>query len=180
MQSPATERGTAPVTFIAGATGLWRIERIHTVLGESLPEAARLDRVENESPPTGTFRWTLRGVTSNTRYTNLSERSQLEAVQEGLNRSSAKRAALIPIRKTREWWDLPQDERRAIFEARSSHISLGLQYLPAVARRLYHCRELGEPIRLLDLVRVRARARGPIRGARGPTEGDRGMAVRRA
>ncbi len=149
MQSPGTERGTVPVSFVAGATGLWRIERITAVRGQSLPEAVRLDRIENEHPPTGTSRWTLRGVTSNARYTNRSEKSRLESVQEGLNRPSAKRAALIPILKTPEWWDLLQDERRAIFEARSHHISLGLHYLPAVARRLYHCRDLGEPFDFL-------------------------------
>lgn len=149
MQSPEAERGTARVTFVAGATGLWRVERISPVRGESLPDAARLDRIENAPPPPGAFRWTLRGVTSNARYTERSEKSQLEAVQEGLDRPSAMRAALIPIRKSREWWDLPQDERRAIFELRSHHISLGLQYLPAVARRLYHCRELTEPFDFL-------------------------------
>ncbi len=148
-ESPGRERGTVPVNFVAGALGLWRIERIDAVRGESLPRAARLDRIENEPPPTGAFRWALRGVTSNARYTNRSEKSRLEAVQEGLDRPTAKRGALIPIRKRREWWDLPQDERRAIFEAQSQHVSLGLQYLPPVARRLYHCRELGEPFDFL-------------------------------
>jgi chlorite dismutase len=37
---------------------------------------------------------------------------------------------------------LPQDERRRIFEERSHHIEIGLQYLPVIARRLYHCRDL--------------------------------------
>ncbi len=149
IESPGAQRRRVPVSFVAGVTGLWRIERITAVRGQSLPEAVRLDRIENEHPPTGTFHWTLRGVTSNARYTDRSENSRLEAVQEGLNRPSAKRAALIPILKTPEWWDLPQDERRAIFEARSGHISLGLEYLPAVARTLYHCRDLGEPFDFL-------------------------------
>ena len=38
-----------------------------------------------------------------------------------------------------------QDERRAIFEERSHHIELSMKYLPAIARGLYHCRDLGEP-----------------------------------
>jgi chlorite dismutase len=49
----------------------------------------------------------------------------------------------IPIRKTAEWWALPQDERRRIFESQSRHIAIGLEYLPAIARRLHHCRDLG-------------------------------------
>ncbi len=64
-------------------------------------------------------------------------------------RSEATCAALIPIRKTAKWWDLAQDERRAIFEEQSRHIGIGLEYLPAVARRLHHSRELGEPFDFL-------------------------------
>jgi hypothetical protein len=36
-----------------------------------------------------------------------------------------------------------------IFEERSHHITIGLRYLPAVARRLYHCHDLGEPFDFL-------------------------------
>ena len=31
-----------------------------------------------------------------------------------------------------------------IFEESSKHVATGLHYLPAVARRLHHCRDLGE------------------------------------
>ncbi|MGZ8095236.1 MAG: chlorite dismutase family protein, partial [Methylosarcina sp.] len=53
-------------------------------------------------------------------------------------------AAFIPIRKNAAWWNLTQDERRAIFEEQSGHIKTSLNYLPAIARRLYHCRDLSE------------------------------------
>ena len=53
-------------------------------------------------------------------------------------------AAFIPIRKNAAWWALSQDDRRAVFEERSSHVKIGLKYLPAVARRLHHCRDLSE------------------------------------
>jgi len=56
---------------------------------------------------------------------------------------------LIPISKSAAWWALPQDERREIFEERSHHIATGLDYLPAVARRLYHGHDLGEPFDFL-------------------------------
>jgi chlorite dismutase len=56
---------------------------------------------------------------------------------------------LIPITKAPTWWALPQDERRAIFEERSRHIATGLRYLPAVARRLHHGYDLGEPFDFL-------------------------------
>ena len=66
------------------------------------------------------------------------------AKQPSLGRAEATCAALIPIRKNPSWWGLSQDERRKIFEEQSRHIHIGLQYLPAVARRLHHCRDLGE------------------------------------
>jgi chlorite dismutase len=94
--------------------------------------------------PSFDAKWALRGVTSNLRYTNRAEAESLGARQEGLGRPQATRAALIPIRKSDAWWTLAQDERRAIFEEHSCHIATGLEYLPAIARRLYHCRELGE------------------------------------
>ena len=91
----------------------------------------------------------LTGVTSFERYVTRAERSLLEGRQESLGRPAATRAALIPIRKSAAWWDLPHDERRAILEERSHHIRTGIEYLPAVARRLYHSRELGEPFDFL-------------------------------
>jgi chlorite dismutase len=48
-----------------------------------------------------------------------------------------------------DWWKLAQDERRKIFEEQSRHIQIGLKYLPAIARRLYHCRDLNEPFDFL-------------------------------
>jgi len=93
--------------------------------------------------------WLLRGVTSNERYVTKQEHEVLASTQPALGRPEATAAALIPVRKTEEWWELSQDERRAIFEERSRHIGIGLEYLPAIARRLHHCRDLGEPFDFL-------------------------------
>jgi chlorite dismutase len=86
---------------------------------------------------------------SNTRYTQRAELDRLASSKEGLGRARATCAALIPIRKNEAWWALAQDERRAIFEEHSRHIAIGLEYLPAVARRLHHSRELSEPFDFL-------------------------------
>ena len=137
------------VTFVAGAPGAWRIDRLATVIGDGLPAAERLAVLEGSQAPTEEAGWVLRGVTSNTRYTNRSEVDALDTSQQGLSRPQATRAALIPIRKTEAWWALAQDERRAVFEEQSRHIGVGLEYLPAVARRLHHSRELGEPFDFL-------------------------------
>jgi hypothetical protein len=138
------------VTFAGGAAGPWRVDRVDAVRGESLAMVERIVVLEGAavSVPVGTT-WLLRGVTSNTRYTTATEREALAASQPALGRPEATKAALIPIRKADSWWDLAQDERRAIFEERSRHISTGLKYLPAIARRLHHCRDLSEPFDFL-------------------------------
>jgi Chlorite dismutase len=137
-------------TFVGGQTGPWRITTIHTVTGQSLVPAPYLG-IQNANLlelPEGAS-WILRGVTSNQRYVTRPEQSSLVAAQAGLGRPEATCAALIPITKSAAWWTLTQDERREIFEARSSHIAIGLRYLPAIARRLHHGRDLGEPFDFL-------------------------------
>jgi len=138
------------VTFLAGNSGPWRVTAFKTVTGEGLRPIERLSVFEgNGAPSVLPGGWSLRGMTSNTRYTHRDEVTALQSRQEGLSRPRATRAALIPIHKTEAWWNLAQDERRAIFEEKSRHIGVGLEYLPAIARRLHHSRELGEPFDFL-------------------------------
>ena len=140
--------GMFPATFVAGATGIWRVERIRAITGESLPNAERVDVVESlDERRSGS--WVLRGVTSSARYVERAEKTMLDAISPPLGRTDATRAALIPIRKFAKWWSLPQDERRAVFEGTSHHISSSMPYLPRVARRLYHSRDLGDPFDFL-------------------------------
>jgi chlorite dismutase len=127
-------------SFRAGDTGLWRIRSITAVQGETLPTATHLDHREGDEPNRAV--WTLRGVTSNERYVTDDEKQQLVSIQEGLGRPASQFGALIPIRKSAAWWALTQEQRRSIFEAQSHHTHTGLKYLPAIARRLHHCRDL--------------------------------------
>lgn len=131
-------------TFVGGDDGAWTITRNTTVRGEHLSAAARLDVLAGPPPAAAVSAWALRGVVSNERYVTRVEKTALVGIQEAIGRPHATRAALIPIKKSAAWWAMTQDERRAIFEERSAHIALGLQYLPAIARRLHHCRDLGE------------------------------------
>lgn len=136
--------------FVGGASGPWRVQRIEAVVGEPLPAAERVAVLEGEKAGfPAEADWVLRGVTSNERYVNRAEREALTARQAGLGRPEATCAALIPIRKSEAWWELTQEARREIFEERSHHISTSLDYLPAVARRLHHGRDLGEPFDFL-------------------------------
>ena len=139
------------VTFVGGDTGPWVIERLDTVAGRPLDRASRLEVIEGpaSSLSGGKPAWVLRGVTSNERYVSGVEHTALVTKQESLGRAASTRAALIPITKSDVWWELPQDERRRIFEESSHHVATGLEYLPAVARRLHHGRDLGEPFDFL-------------------------------
>jgi len=131
-------------SFAGGDTGAWRVERMNCVVGEPLPAVQAITVQPGAlTAATSNASWLLRGITSNERYVERAEKDALVAKQEGLGRDSATCAALIPIRKSAAWWALTQDERRRVFEAQSRHIEIGMQYLPAVARRLHHCRDLG-------------------------------------
>jgi chlorite dismutase len=138
---------------MAGWSGNWRIASIETRRGAPLAAADRLDvrpigagTVEAQG---GAAVWTLAGTASNVRYAERREITELRSRQAPLGRDEARRAALIPIRKSAAWWELAQDERRAIFEETSHHTRIGMEYLPAVALQLYHCRDLGEPFDFL-------------------------------
>ena len=153
------------IEFAGGDHGPWRVTRAQNPTGEGLPDAPRVSITlvgpEAATPPAAA--WRLRGAVSNLRYATRGEAQGLRAVQPVLDRPEATRAALIPIRKSPRWWELAQDERRAIFEETSHHTAIGLGYLPAVARRLHHSRDLGEPFVFLTWFRVRPRARRRVR-----------------
>ena len=141
---------TTTTAFAGTETGAWRVRSIAQVRGETLPSAPYLAvAAADQAIPAGPASWVLHGLISNIRYATRTELVGLRAVQEPLGRSHATRAALIPIRKNATWWGLAQDERRAIFEEQSRHNSIGLGFLPAIARQLYHARDLGEPFDFL-------------------------------
>lgn len=137
--------------FEAGAIGEWSVTSAITLRGDTLPDAQRLTiRLETEPASARPDPvWRLRGAASHLRYTLRREAERLSQKGGPLGRPEARCAALIPIRKNETWWSLAQDERRAIYEERSRHTSIGMEYLPAIARRLHHSRDLGEPFDFL-------------------------------
>ncbi len=139
------------MSFIGGDKGPWAVERMVAVRGESLAPVTRVAIVEGPGGAGMAQRetWVLRGRTGDDRYVLAEERRALMALQAPLGRPSSTEAALIPIRKSAAWWDLAHDERRKIFEERSHHIAHSLQYLPRIARRLHHSRDLDEPFDFL-------------------------------
>jgi len=118
-------------TFIGGAKGAWRVVAMRGVCGEPLPPVAHVEVVHGlpiTPPVPPTAAWRLQGLTSNVRYADRGEVDSLVARQPALDRPEATCAALIPIKKSARWW---------------------LDYLPAIARRLHHCRDIGEPFDFL-------------------------------
>ncbi|MEE7462167.1 chlorite dismutase [Methylobacterium fujisawaense] len=143
------------IEFTGGDRGPWRVTRAEATVGARLEEVASVSvGLVNESEDAGHLAssgvaWRLRGAISNLRYTTRDEADRLQSLQAALDRPSATHAALIPIKKSQQWWDLAQDERREIFEETSKHTTIGMRYLPAIARRLHHSRDLREPFDFL-------------------------------
>lgn len=95
--------------------------------------------------------WRLSGAVSNLRYATRAEVGAMQAAgQAPLGTPSRTRAALLPVKKSARWWAMTQDERAAVLSG-GGHVTIGLRCLPAVARRLHHCRDLcaGEPFDFL-------------------------------
>ncbi|GGD79720.1 hypothetical protein GCM10011514_49650 [Emticicia aquatilis] len=135
--------------FIGGDSGQWQVTKMSTAIGESMEMVSHLKIVPSSLITQNDSIWTLKGLKSNIRYAEKAEKEKLLAVQEGLGREQATCAALIPLQKNEAWWNLAQDERRKIFESQSKHTATGLHYLPAIARQLYHCRDIGQPFDFL-------------------------------
>ena len=151
--------------FDGGVQGDWTVTEMTTLCGAGLPEVEGLSIRVGTAPPQHRPNWTLSGVASHLRYTLRTEANELAARGSPLGRGTARRAALIPISKSADWWALAQDERRRIYEEQSRHTSIGMEYLPEIARRLHHGRDLGEPFEfapehegLFDELLVRLRA----------------------
>src|SRR5205814_1099389 len=97
-------------TFIGGVSGTWRVLSIASVKGDGLLSVQRLS-IEDASPQPSRSNsgdegahWVLRGVRSHLRYVERNEKVRLDELSPPLGRPQATRAALIPIRKSPEWW----------------------------------------------------------------------------
>lgn len=135
--------------FDGGPQGDWAVTAMTTLVGEGLPPVAGLSIRQGGYAGARASVWTLCGVASHLRYTLREEFNELSARGSPLGRGEARRAALIPISKSEAWWALAQDERRRVYEEQSRHTSIGMEYLPQIARRLHHGRDLGEPFDFL-------------------------------
>lgn len=129
--------------FIGADSGEWKVTSITAIKGSPLPSVSHITKIAGNLVPTASGIWTLKGIVSNLRYTEKEEKDKLVATQEDLGRPTATFAAFIPIQKSEAWWNLAQDERRKIMENKSQHTQTGMKYLPAIARKLFHSRDIG-------------------------------------
>lgn len=130
--------------FIGDHSGEWEVTSMTAVKGNPIELVTHITKVpQNDLVQSETGIWSLKGVISNLRYTEKEDKDKLNAVQPDLGRSASTLAAFIPIRKSEAWWNLAQDERRKIMEDKSRHTHTGMKYLPAIARKLFHSRDLG-------------------------------------
>lgn len=141
-------------SFLGGAEGEWRVTAHTTLRGDPIEPVSRIAVVSGGLPAQGAAAWLLRGTGTHDRYTTRPEKAELVSKQVPIGRPEATRSALILLRKNAEWWGLTQEERRAILEEQSHHIAIGMRYLPAVARRLLHCRDFAtqEPFDFLGFL----------------------------
>lgn len=134
------------ISFLGTNSGPWKVLSMQTISGVPMEMAPYLSisREAITSAEQEESRWILRAFISNLRYTAKTEKNILEQHSRGLALLEFNHAALIPIKKTQEWWALAQDERRKIFEEDSRHIEKSIKYLPVISRQLHHSKDLGE------------------------------------
>jgi hypothetical protein len=144
-----------------GRLSQYLINEIIPVVGTGPPELAPnwgLVRLEGEGPSqlVEEFLSSVEvpftifcGLTQHLHYTNAIQRQELEARSRAeVEPSPETIAVLIPIGKSRLWWQLAQDQRQAHFHPGDNyqgHTAIGLRYVDRVFRKLYHSRYLNSP-----------------------------------
>jgi hypothetical protein len=141
MQAETATPNPRITTFLGGSEGEWLVTSQTVLCGDPIERVSRVSVVSGALASPSTAAWILRGAATHDRYTTRPEKAELVAKQAPIGRSQATCSALILLRKNADWWALTQDERRDILEEQSHHIAIGMRYLPAVARRLLHCRD---------------------------------------
>lgn len=137
-----------------GRTNRYRIQEVRRVTGE--PPAAlaqardwQMVRVIRSGPletPQAMGAVSFGGTIQHLHYTTAEQRRELlSQSRQAPPPSEDTMAVVIPIRKSKAWWDLAQDERQAHFRKGDRHTTIGLGYVDRIFRTLFHARYLGAP-----------------------------------
>jgi hypothetical protein len=137
-----------------GRTNRYRIHEVLPVTGELPAALARAEgwqmvRVMRSGPlemPQATGAVSFGGMIQHLHYTTAEQRRELlSCSRQAPPPGEDTMAVVIPIRKSKAWWDLAQDERQAHFRKGDRHTAIGLGYADRIFRTLFHARYLGAP-----------------------------------
>lgn len=136
--------------YVGTSSGPWRVTEMKTLSGAPLKAVSHIQIAHGYvNPLKSRPAWVLKGAVRNTRFFTREERMPLNAHRFAPIPCETTCAALIPIRKSSDWWELDLEDRQQIVEQRSREISRGFGFIPAFARRLLYGRDLGEPFDLV-------------------------------
>lgn len=129
--------------YVGGVSGAWEVTSLVARRGDSLAAVSHVDIVNGplRRTPVGTV-WLMSGLVRNTRYV-----SREEVLPPGAPRpveQSPTCAALIPIRRSPEWWQLGQAARRELLQSQSRRTPVGFRFLSAILRTWQHRLDLSE------------------------------------
>ncbi|HEU0122088.1 MAG TPA: chlorite dismutase family protein [Bryobacteraceae bacterium] len=124
--------------------GRYRVDTVHILRGPApAPPSSRsfLFRIEAPEPLSLPSAVQLGGTAGAAQYTDPAAPT---AAANGLGPLPAPcRAVLIPLRKSKSWWDLDASSRRAYFHAsptHPNHTDVAAPYIKQIHRRLFHAR----------------------------------------
>jgi hypothetical protein len=127
--------------YVGGTVGTWEVTQFTTRQGEPLAPVPRIDIINGQlGRPAISTSWILSGLVRNTRYVSREEFPLPGRV--GSREPTC--AALIPIRRSMEWWQLGHQVRREIQQTPSVFGARGLLTLSAMIHRWQHRRDLSE------------------------------------
>jgi len=135
----------AQYNYVGGNGGAWSVTSASALSGLPLARVTHIDIVRgplSRTPP-GTA-WVLSGLVRNTRYVSREDFETRAPEIPHAPKSTAMCAALIAIRRSKQWWELGHQVRREILETQSDLWTAGLHYLTGMVRRWQHRRDLSE------------------------------------
>lgn len=141
----------------SSSLSMYHIDDVVSVTGippAGLVPGSSLVRIESRSPiplqyePDKSPLVIFSGVTQHLHYTDTIQNRDLNLRSRAeLGPSPSTRAVLIPIGKSSDWWQLPQDQRYNHFQTRAErpgHTAIGIRYVDRVFRKLYHSRYVSD------------------------------------
>ncbi len=127
--------------YVGGTSGAWEVSELTTYRGPPLVPVSHLEIINGpmeRTPSSAT--WVFSGFVQNTRYVSREELLPPSSRRAFTAPPPRTCAALIPLRRSKEWWQLGDAVRREIQQSQQS----SLRYLSAMVRRWRHRLDLSD------------------------------------